>query len=270
MTNLSRGGRDSSGSGATPNAAVALMRMNNEIDIRHVLPAIRVPTLVLHRTGDTRVHVEAGRYLGSTTPNAKYVELPGCDHTLWVGGVDAIADEIEDFLTGSRAELEADRVLATVLFTDIVNSTKRASELGDRRWRALLDQHNNIVRQQLARFRGQEVKTLGDGFLATFDGPGRAVRCASGIVEAVRSLGIEVRSGVHTGEIEVKGNDVAGAVHTAARIVALAESGQVLASNTVRDLVAGSNIRFTDRGGHVLKSIPGEVRLFAVEQDSLA
>jgi class 3 adenylate cyclase len=217
------------------------------------------------------VHVEAGRYLGSTIPDAKYVELPGCDHTLWVGDVDTIADQIEEFLTGSRAELEADRVLATVLFTDIVNSTKRASDLGDRRWRALLDQHNNIVRHQLARFRGQEVKTLGDGFLATFDGPARAVRCASAIVEAVRSLGIEVRSGVHTGEIEVKGNDIAGiAVHTAARIVALAEGGQVLASNTVRDLVAGSNIRFTDRGGHVLKGIAGEIRLFAVEQDSPA
>jgi class 3 adenylate cyclase len=183
--------------------------------------------------------------------------------------VDVIADQIEEFLTGSRAEFEADRVLATVLFTDIVNSTQRASELGDRRWRALLDQHNTIARREFARFRGQEVKTLGDGFLATFDGPARAVRCASGIVEAVRSLGIEVRSGVHTGEIEVKGNDIGGiAVHTAARIAALAEGGQVLASNTVRDLVAGSNIRFADRGGHVLKGIPGRVRLFAVEHDS--
>ena len=254
--------------GASPSAVIALMRMNNEIDIRHILPAIRVPTLVLHRAGDLRVSVEAGRYLGATIPEAKYVELPGSDHVPWVGDVDRLADEIEEFLTGSRAQIEADRILATVIFTDIVDSTKRASELGDRRWRAVLDQHDYIVRQELARFRGREIKTLGDGFLATFDGPARAVHCATSIARAVRSLGLEVRSGVHTGEIEVKGEDIGGiAVHIAARISGLAEGGQVLVSSTVRDLVAGSNLRFVDRGAHAIKGLSEELRLFAVGAD---
>src|SRR5829696_3425159 len=179
--------------GASPSAVAALFRMNNEIDVRHVAPAIRVPTLVIHKTGDTRVSVEAGRFLGSSIPGAKYVELPGCDHVLWVGDVDRIADEIEEFLTGSRSEVEPDRVLATVMFTDIVDSTKRASELGDRRWKVLLDQHNQILRRELEKFRGREVKTLGDGVLATFDGPARAVRCATSIVESVRSLDLHLR-----------------------------------------------------------------------------
>jgi len=251
--------------GASPSAALALMRMNSEIDVRHVLPAIRTPTLVLHRSGDSRVSVEGGRHLAANIPGARYVELPGDDHLLWVGDVDRVADEMQDFLTGSRAEVEPDRILATVLFTDIVDSTRRASELGDRRWQALLGQHDHIARREIARFRGREVKTLGDGFLATFDGPARAVRCALGISEAVRSLGLHVRAGVHTGEIEVKGDDIGGiAVHLAARIAALAGGGQVLASSTVRDLVAGSGIRFAEQGARPVKGLQDEVRLFSV------
>jgi class 3 adenylate cyclase len=240
------------------------MRMNSEIDVRHVLPTIRTPTLVLHRSGDTRVSVEGGRHLAANIPGAKYVELPGVDHVLWAGDVDRIADEMQEFLTGSRAELEADRILATMLFTDIVDSTKRASELGDRRWRALLDQHDRIVRQEIARFRGREVKTLGDGFLATFDGPARAVRSAISIAAAVRPLNLEVRAGLHTGEIEVEGDDITGiAVHLASRIAELASGGQVLVSSTVRDLVAGSGIRFADCGARSMKGVEGELRLFA-------
>ena len=254
--------------GASPSAAIALMRMNNEIDIRHVLSAIRVPTLVLHRTGDPRVNVEAGRYLGSNIPGARYVELPGADHVPWVGEVDRLADEIEEFLTGSRADVEPDRVLATVLFTDVVDSTKRAVELGDRRWRTLLQQHDGIVRQELGRYRGREIKTLGDGFLATFDGPARAVRCALSIAGAVRSIGLEVRSGVHTGEVEVRGEDIGGvAVHIAARIAAMATMGEVLVSSTVRDLVAGSNLSFCERGARALKGLLEPVRLFSVDID---
>ena len=251
--------------GASPSAAVALMRMNNEIDIRHVLPAIRVPTLVLHRDGDQRVDVEAGRFLGKTIPGAKYVELPGADHVPWVGDVDRLVDEIEEFLTGSRSQVEPDRVLATVMFTDIVDSTKKASELGDRQWRALLDQHDLLLRQEITRHRGREVKSLGDGLLATFDGPARAVRCATSICAAVRALGLEVRTGVHTGEIELVGNDIAGiAVHVAARVAALAQGGQVLVSSTVRDLVAGSGLNFRNEGPHELKGLSEPLRLFSV------
>jgi class 3 adenylate cyclase len=251
--------------GASPSAVLTLMRMNSEIDVRHVLPTIRTPTLVLHRSGDTRVSVEGGRQLAANIPGAKYVELPGEDHLLWSGDVDRIADEMQEFLTGSRAELEADRILATMLFTDIVDSTRRASELGDRRWHALLDQHDQIVRREIARFRGTEVKTLGDGFLATFDGPARAVRCAASIANGVRSLDLQVRAGVHTGEIEIKGDDIAGiAVHVASRIAELAVGGQVLVSSTVRDLVAGSGIRFADYGVRRLKGAKGEFRMFTV------
>ena len=251
---------------ASPAAFIALQRMNREIDVRHVLSAIRVPTLVMHRTGDPTTHVDRGRSLAEQIPGAKFLELPGIDHLPWAGGdTDRIVDEIEEFLTGSRHEAEPDRVLATVMFTDIVDSTKRAAELGDRQWRALLDRHDRVVREQFARFRGHEVKNLGDGFLATFDGPARAMRCASAIAETVQPLGIGVRSGLHTGEIELKPDDIAGiAVNIAARVTAMAGPGETLVSSTVRDLVAGSGLRFDDRGSHALRGLPEEVHLYAV------
>jgi class 3 adenylate cyclase len=250
--------------GASPAAAVALTRMNAEIDVRPILPTIRVPAQVLHRFGDQRVNVEAGRYLGNHIPGAKYVELPGADH-IPLDIIDRLADEIEEFLTGSIGEVEVDRVLATVLFTDIVDSTKRAAELGDRQWRALLDRHDEAVRAQIGRFRGHEVKSLGDGFLATFDGPARAVRCATAIAGTMQPLGLTVRSGLHTGEIELNRDDIGGiAVHTAARVVAMAGPGETLVSSTVRDLVAGSGLRFEDRGRHALRGLPEEVQLYTV------
>ena len=254
-------------SGASPSAVIALMRMNSEIDIRQVLPAISVPTLVLHRTGDSRVNVEAGRYLGAHIPGAKFVELPGNDHAAWVGDTESITSEIEEFLTGSRATAEPERVLATVLFTDIVDSTRRVAELGDRNWRAVLDRHNDIARREISRYRGREIKTTGDGFLATFDGPARAVRCAHDIADGVRTtLGIDIRSGVHTGEIEVKGDDIGGiAVHIASRVAAIAGAGEVLVSATVRDLVAGSGLRFRDVGRHAAKGLPEELSLYQLE-----
>jgi class 3 adenylate cyclase len=253
--------------GATPSAAIALQRMNEEIDVRDVLPAIRVPTLVLHRVGDERVRVEFGRYIADRISDAKYVELPGVDHWMFFAELgDRIADEIEEFLTGSRHEIEPDRVLATVLFTDIVDSTKRATELGDRGWRLLRDRHDEAVRQEFARFRGREVKTLGDGFLATFDGPARAVRCAAAIIDRLRPLGLEVRSGLHTGEIEIQREDVGGiAVHIASRVAETAGAGEVLVSSTVRDLVAGSGLSFEDRGSHTAKGLPEPLRLFAAQ-----
>jgi class 3 adenylate cyclase len=241
--------------------------MNTEIDVRHILSAIRVPTLVLHRTDDPRVSVEAGRYLGKHIPGAKYVELPGEDHGIFdVEFADRLADEIEEFLTGSRPEVEPDRVLATVLFTDIVDSTRRAAELGDRDWRLLRGRHDDAVRQELARFRGREVKSLGDGFLATLDGPARAVRCAAAIVDRVHLLGIEVRSGLHTGEIEIQRDDIGGiAIHIASRVAEMAGTGEVLVSSTVRDLVAGSGLRFQDRGSHAAKGLPEPLRLFGAQ-----
>jgi class 3 adenylate cyclase len=253
--------------GASPTAAVALMEMNSQIDITGILSAIHVPTLVLHRTHDPAVSIEGGRSLARGIPNARLVELDGADHLPYVGNTDRIVDEIQEFITGSRAAIEPDRVLATVMFTDIVESTKRASELGDRRWRALLEQHDRLVRQEISRSRGREVKTLGDGFLATFDGPARAVRCAAAIAEAVRPLEIQVRSGLHTGEIDVLPHDISGiAVNIAARIVSLAQGGQVLVSSTVRDLVAGSGLRFIDQGARALKGIPDELRVFSVAE----
>ena len=252
---------------ASPSAVMAIRRMNREIDARHVLPAIRVPTLVMHRVGDSAINVELGRYLAANISGAKYVELAGNDHVpIFERDItDRIVDETEEFLTGSRSEPDVDRVLATVMFTDIVDSTKRAAELGDRQWRALLDRHDETVRQQLARFRGQEVKNLGDGFMATFDGPARAVRCAASICELLRPLGIAVRSGLHTGEVELKRDDVAGiAVHIAARVAAEAAAGETVVSSTVRDLVAGSGLRFQDRGSRALKGLPEQVHLYSV------
>ena len=251
---------------ASPAAAIALLRMLDEIDVRPVLPTIRVPTLVLQRTGDRIVNVENGRYLGRHIPNAKYVELPGADHFPYVGDTDAILAEIEEFLTGARHAPEADRVLATVLFTDIVGSTAHAAGMGDQRWRDLLGSYQALVRGELARSRGREVKTLGDGFLATFDGPARAIRCACAIRDSVRPLGIEIRAGLHTGECELMDDDVGGiAVHIGARVASSAAPSEVLVSSTVKDLVAGSGLRFADRGTHHLHGVPGEWRLFAVE-----
>ncbi len=249
---------------ASPGAAAALLRMNTDIDVRAVLPTIRVPTLVLHRTGDRDVDIAEGRYIASRIPGAKFVELAGADHLLAAGDPDAIADEIEEFLTGARSLPEPDRQLATLLFTDIVGSTERLTQLGDRGWRDVLERHHAVVRAELLRARGQEVDTAGDGFFAAFDGPARAVRCAKSIVDGVRELGIEVRSGVHTGECELVDGKISGiAVHMGARVAAHAGASEVLVSSTVKDLVAGSGLEFEDRGVHELKGIPGEWRLYA-------
>jgi class 3 adenylate cyclase len=249
----------------SPGAIVALMRMIMETDIREVLPTIQVPTLVIHRTEDTLVSVEHSRFMAERIPNARLAELPGKDHLWFFGDQDAIVDEVEEFLTGARSAPEPDRVLATVLFTDIVSSTERAAALGDSRWRELLERHETVVRRELERHRGREVKTTGDGFLATFDGPARGIRCATAIADAVRPLGIEIRAGLHTGELETMNGDVGGiAVHTGARVSAEAGPGEVLVSGTVKDLVAGSGIEFEDRGDHELKGVPGEWRLYAV------
>jgi pimeloyl-ACP methyl ester carboxylesterase len=249
---------------ASPGAAVALLRMNTQIDIRDVLPSIRVPTLVMHRTGDRDARVEEGRWIASRIPGARFVELAGEDHLPWTGDQDAVLDEVEEFLTGVRRGPDPDRVLATVLFTDIVGSSELAARLGDRAWRELLEQHHALVRKELARFRGREIDTSGDGFLATFDGPARAMHCALSTRDALRRLGIEIRAGVHTGEIELAGDKVRGiAVHIGARVAAAATPGEVLVSSTVKDLAAGSGIRLADRGNHVLKGCPGEWRLFA-------
>jgi class 3 adenylate cyclase len=250
---------------ASPGAALALLRMNTEHDIRHVLPTIRVPTLVLQRVDDRDVNVEEGRWIASRIPGAKYVELPGDSHTLWGGNTDEVVDELEEFLTGVRRGPEPDRVLATVLFTDIVGSTQKAVELGDRRWRALLAAHDAAVRRQLERFRGREVDTAGDGFFATFDGPARGVRCATSIRDAAGALGIEIRAGLHTGECELDGDSVRGiAVHTGARVSSLAAPGEVLVTGTVKDLVAGSGLAFEPRGERELKGVPGTWPIYAV------
>jgi class 3 adenylate cyclase len=253
--------------GASPGAAMALRRMNGQIDLRPVLPAIRVPTLILHRSGDRDSSVEEGRYLAARIPGARFVELRGIDHLPWVGDQDAVLDEVEEFLTGVRQGPEPDRVLATVLFTDIVSSTERAAELGDHGWRHLLESYYGVVRRELARFRGREIDTAGDGFLATFDGPARGIRCACTTRDAVRTLGIQIRAGLHTGECEVMGDKLVGiAVHIGARVAARAEPGEVLVSSTVKDLVAGSGIDFVERGIHPLKGVPGQWRLFAAAQ----
>jgi class 3 adenylate cyclase len=252
-------------SSASPGAVQTLQRMNQAIDVRHVLPTIGAPTLVLHRTGDP-VNVEHGRYLGRHIKQAKYVEFPGIDHNPWVGDADSILGEIETFLTGQRREVEteSDRVLASILFTDIVDGTKRLVELGDRGWKDLLTQHHSVVRDQLVQHRGREIDTAGDGFLAAFEGPARAVRCGRAIVDSVKKLGIHVRAGVHTGECEVMGEKLGGiAVHIGARIGALAAPDEVLVSRTVSDLVAGSGLRFEERGTHSLKGVPGSWQLLA-------
>jgi class 3 adenylate cyclase len=253
--------------GASPGAALALLRMNERTDVRNVLPAIRVPTLVLHRKDDRLVYFTLGKLLADRIPGAKLVTLPGSDHIPWVecGGEDIVA-ETQEFLTGIRLMPAPNRVLATVMLTDIVASTQRLAELGDQKWNQLLSRHYGTVRQELARFRGREVKTTGDGFLATFDGPGRAVRCAQAISAAARALSIEIRAGLHTGECElVSGGDVRGiAVNIGARVGSAASAGEVLVSRTVADLVVGSGIEFSDRGSHALKGVPGEWQLYSV------
>ncbi len=248
----------------TPAAAEAFMRMAFDIDVRDVVPAISVPTLILHATGDRVCHVENGRFLARSIPGARYVELPGDDHVRWFDP-DRALSEIREFLTGTRGAAEPERVLTTVLFTDIVDSTRHAGEVGDRRWRELIEAHHAAVRRELVRFRGTEVDTAGDGFFATFDGPARAIRCAGAIIEAVRTIGLEIRAGVHTGEVERTDGRIAGmAVHVGARVAALGGAGQVLASGTVHDLVAGSGIAFADQGLHELKGVPGSWRVYEV------
>jgi class 3 adenylate cyclase/pimeloyl-ACP methyl ester carboxylesterase len=251
---------------ASPRTVALMWPLVGEVDVRAVLPTIRVPTLVVHHTDDPIVPPAKGRYLAENISGAKYVELPGRNmyHFVEPGWRESF-QEIAEFLTGEHADVADDRVLATVLFTDIVDSTRRAAEIGDRDWHALLDAHDAVVRSQLARFRGREVNTSGDGFLATFDGPQRAIRCAMAIRDAVQALGIEVRAGLHTGECEIRGDDIGGiAVHIGARVSALAGPNDVLVSSTLRDLVIGSGLEFDDRGAHQLKGVPGEWHLFAV------
>jgi class 3 adenylate cyclase len=250
--------------GASPGAVKTLMRMNSQIDITEILPSVNVPTLVIHRKDDTLVRVEAGRLLAERIPGAKYVELSGADHLPFVGeNSDRILDEMEHFLTGETSTPSVERVLATVVFTDIVGSTARAQTLGDRAWGDLQDLHDKAVRKELERFRGNEVKWTGDGFLATFDGPARAIQCALAIVSTVRALGLEVRAGIHTGEVDLVKNDIRGiAVHIASRVADLANGGEVVVSRTVKDLVAGSGIAFQDYGTHELKGVPEQWMLF--------
>ena len=250
----------------TPGSARAWFEAQMQIDIREVLPAIRVPTLIVHRIDDPVVPIQASRHLAENISGSKLVELPGEDHFPFVGDADGLVDEVEEFLTGSRPTREPDRVLATVLFTDIVGSTEHAAELGDRRWTELLAEHHRIVRAELDRHRGKIVRIEGDGALSTFDGPARAVNCATAILRALTSLGVEIRAGLHTGEIELAATGAEGiAVHIGARVASLAAPGEVLTSSTVKDLVVGSGIAFVDRGTHALKGVPGEWQLYAVD-----
>jgi class 3 adenylate cyclase len=250
--------------GASPGAVMAVIRMVADIDVRGVLPLIALPTLIVHRDADAIAPIEGARYMAAQIPGARLVELAG-EHSPLVGDTDAIHDEIEEFVSGRRHEHAPDRVLATVMFTDIVDSTARAAELGDRRWTELLEGHYQLIRRQLPRFGGQEVKTIGDGFLATFDGPARGVRCALAIIAATGELGLTLRAGLHTGECERRGADIGGiAVHIGARVSSLAGAGEVLVSRTVKDLVAGSGLRFEDRGSQTLKGVPDDWQLFAV------
>ncbi|HYP48317.1 MAG TPA: alpha/beta fold hydrolase [Thermoleophilaceae bacterium] len=250
---------------ASPATVRKFFKLIGEFDVREVLPTIRVPTLVMHRREDSFLKIEHSRYIASKIPGARYVELEGSDQMFSVGDVDSFLGEIEEFLTGTRVEREPDRMLATVLFTDICKSTETAAQLGDRAWRSVLERHDELVRRALARNRGQEIKRTGDGFLATFDGPARAIRAAESIVQGTDPLGITVRAGLHTGECAVMGSDVGGlAVHIGARVMDSAEGGEVLVSSTVKDLVVGSGIDFQDRGPHELRGVPGEWRLFAV------
>ncbi len=249
-------------------AAVTIERLYSQTDIRQILPAIHVPTLLLHRVDDPTEPVEGARYIADRIAGAKLVELAGADYTPWAGNQEQILDEIEEFLTGMRRGPDPDRVLSTLLFTDIVGSTEKAAELGDRRWRELLEGHHERVRRQLLRFRGTEIDTAGDGFLATFEGPARAVQCANAIIAAIAPLGLQLRAGVHTGEVELIDQGIGGiGVHIGARVAALARPGEVLVSSTVKDLVAGSGLAFKDKGTHELRGVPGDWHLYAVAQE---
>jgi len=239
--------------------------MNAETDVRDVLPSIRVPTLVLHKSDDIPIRIENGRYLSEHIGGARFVELAGADHFFWIGDTDEFLGEVEEFLTGRRSVHERDRVLATVLFTDIVGSTERATHLGDAAWGRVLDQHDRLTRREVDRWRGRVIKSTGDGAVATFDGPARAIRCAAALRQALRDEQVTIRAGLHTGEIELRADDIAGiGVHIAARVEALAGSDEVLVTKTVTDLVAGSGITFADRGLHDLKGVSGGWQLFAV------
>ena len=250
-------------SSVTPNAAARFFRSMLELDVTPILPTIQAPTLVIHRRDSPLIRADAARWFALQIPGARYLEMPGADAVPYVGDVDVVLDEVEEFLTGARGVGNAERVLATVLFVDISGSTPLAQVLGDRRWRDLLEDYRRTVRRLLARFRGQEIDTAGDGFLVTFDGPARAIRCALSIQEACMELGLEVHSGVHTGEVELRGGSISGlAVHIGARVGALARAGEVIATGTVKDLVLGSGLRFIDRGRHVLKGVDGEWQLF--------
>jgi class 3 adenylate cyclase len=247
--------------------AIALLKSTTHMDVRSVLPRISAPTLVVNRE-DSFVRVELGRYLAEQIPQARHAVFPGADHLVWVGDWEPIVEEIEEFLTGARHRSDPDRALATILFTDIVSSTEHASEMGDERWHALVERHDDVVRAEIARYGGRTVKTLGDGVLAVFDGPARAIRAARAMNSAVRGLGIEIRAGVHTGECDRRGEDLAGiAVNVAARIVSCAGAGEVFASSTVRELVLGSGLEFVERGTYKLKGVPDEWHLFAVTGD---
>ena len=249
---------------ASPSAAVAMQRLVLQADLRQLLPSIQVPTLIIHRRDNALYRVGHGRYLAENIPNARYVELEGSDQTYYRNG-DDLLDELREFITGVRASPAPERVLATVLFTDIVGSTRSATQVGDQRWRLLLDQHDTVARRQIQRFRGRSIKSTGDGTLATFDGPGRAIQCAIAIGESVEAIGLRVRSGLHAGELEIRGDNIGGiAVHIAARVAALAETGETLVSRTVADLVAGAGIDFEDRGEHDLKGVPGTWKLYGV------
>lgn len=252
-------------SGASPSMGVATLRAMLTIDVRPILESVQAPALIVHRVGDAAVRVELARVMAEKIPNARMVELPGRDHIWFAEGGDKIIDAVEEFFTGVKPATKADRMLATVMFTDIVDSTRRAAELGDEDWLKLLERHDKIIREQLERFGGREVKTIGDGFMATFDGPGRGLQCAAAIRDQVAPLGIEVRAGLHAGEVTVLGDDVGGmAVNIAARVSSLAGANEVLTSSTVKDLLIGSDIAFESRGSTQLKGVPGEWNLFAV------
>ncbi|MDT5219929.1 MAG: hypothetical protein QOF15_2034, partial [Mycobacterium sp.] len=250
-----------------PSMARAVAKALAQADVRETLTRISALTLILHRIGANFIPVVQGRYLAEHIAGSRFIELPGQDVLYWVGDAAAMLDEIEEFVTGVRGGADAERVLTTIMFTDIVGSTRRAAELGDNRWRDLLDNHDNIVRHEIQRFGGREVNTAGDGFVATFSSPSAAIACADAIVDAVRVLSIEVRIGIHAGEVEVRGADVAGmAVHIGARVSALAGASEVLVSSTLRDIVTGSRQSFVERGEHALKGVPGEWRLYALER----